>query len=64
MWCSSLLDVPQNHLTQMLAYVAMEKPLSVHPDDIRDEKVGERTGMPKLALASSQRPEQPVPALP
>lgn len=32
-------DVLQNHLTQLLAVVAMEKPVSVHPDDIRDEKV-------------------------
>ncbi|KAL4419711.1 hypothetical protein ABPG75_006809 [Micractinium tetrahymenae] len=32
-------DVIQNHLTQLLAFVAMEKPLSIHPDDIRDEKV-------------------------
>ena len=31
-------DVIQNHLTQVLAFVAMEKPVSVHPDDIRDEK--------------------------
>ena len=30
----------QNHLMQLLAFVAMEKPLSIHPDDIRDEKVG------------------------
>lgn len=32
-------DVIQNHLIQVLAFVAMEKPVSVHPDDIRDEKV-------------------------
>ncbi|PSC70121.1 glucose-6-phosphate 1-cytoplasmic isoform [Micractinium conductrix] len=32
-------DVVQNHLVQLLAFVAMEKPLSIHPDDIRDEKV-------------------------
>ena len=32
-------DVIQNHLVQLLAMVAMEKPLSVHPDDLRDEKV-------------------------
>ena len=30
----------QNHLIQLLAFVAMEKPLSIHPDDLRDEKVG------------------------
>ncbi|GAB4821247.1 hypothetical protein N2152v2_008293 [Parachlorella kessleri] len=32
-------DVIQNHLMQLLATVAMEKPASIHPDDIRDEKV-------------------------
>ncbi|CUG91016.1 Glucose-6-phosphate dehydrogenase, putative [Bodo saltans] len=32
-------DVLQNHLTQMLALVAMEKPRSLSAEDIRDEKV-------------------------
>ncbi|SPP86722.1 glucose-6-phosphate 1-dehydrogenase isoform X2 [Drosophila guanche] len=32
-------DVMQNHLLQILSLVAMEKPVSCHPDDIRDEKV-------------------------
>lgn len=32
-------DVMQNHLTQVLALVAMEKPVSLSADDIRDEKV-------------------------
>ncbi|KAJ8679071.1 hypothetical protein QAD02_014858 [Eretmocerus hayati] len=32
-------DVMQNHLLQMLSLVAMEKPASCHPDDIRNEKV-------------------------
>jgi glucose-6-phosphate 1-dehydrogenase len=32
-------DVMQNHLLQILSLVAMEKPATVHPDDIRDEKV-------------------------
>jgi len=31
-------DVIQNHLSQVLALVAMEQPVSSHPDDIRDEK--------------------------
>lgn len=31
-------DVIQNHLTQLLALIAMECPVSNHPDDIRDEK--------------------------
>ena len=32
-------DVIQNHLIQLLAFVGMEKPVSLHPDDIRDQKV-------------------------
>lgn len=32
-------DIMQNHLLQILTLVAMEKPASVLPDDIRDEKV-------------------------
>ncbi|CAB0018086.1 unnamed protein product [Nesidiocoris tenuis] len=32
-------DVMQNHLIQILTLVAMEKPASIHPDDIRNEKV-------------------------
>mmetsp|Transcript_35892 Transcript_35892/g.113520 ORF Transcript_35892/g.113520 Transcript_35892/m.113520 type:complete len:551 (-) Transcript_35892:1095-2747(-) len=31
-------DVIQNHLLQVMALFAMEKPLSLSPDDIRDEK--------------------------
>ena len=33
-------DVMQNHLLQMLCLVAMEKPPSTNPDDVRDEKGG------------------------
>lgn len=32
-------DVVQNHLTQILSLLAMEKPRSLSPEDIRDEKV-------------------------
>ncbi|XP_062562901.1 glucose-6-phosphate 1-dehydrogenase isoform X1 [Armigeres subalbatus] len=32
-------DVMQNHLLQILSLVAMEKPATCHPDDIRNEKV-------------------------
>ncbi|XP_065178461.1 glucose-6-phosphate 1-dehydrogenase-like [Sycon ciliatum] len=32
-------DVMQNHLLQLLCLVAMEKPASISPEDIRDEKV-------------------------
>nr|CCC93453.1 putative glucose-6-phosphate 1-dehydrogenase [Trypanosoma congolense IL3000] len=32
-------DVVQNHLTQILSLLAMEKPRTLSPEDIRDEKV-------------------------
>ncbi|KAB0803956.1 hypothetical protein PPYR_00926 [Photinus pyralis] len=32
-------DIMQNHLLQMLTLVAMEKPVSQQPDDVRNEKV-------------------------
>lgn len=32
-------DVMQNHLLQILSLVAMEKPVTMNPNDIRDEKV-------------------------
>ncbi|GBP23110.1 Glucose-6-phosphate 1-dehydrogenase [Eumeta japonica] len=32
-------DVMQNHLLQILSLIAMEKPTSLNPDDIRNEKV-------------------------
>jgi glucose-6-phosphate 1-dehydrogenase len=38
--CGSSNILLQNHLIQLLAMLAMEKPLSIHPDDLRDEKAG------------------------
>jgi len=35
----ALRDMVQNHLLQVLSIVAMEPPLSLAPDDIRDEKM-------------------------
>lgn len=32
-------DVMQNHLLQILSLLAMEKPATIHPDDVRNEKV-------------------------
>ncbi|KAF5307520.1 hypothetical protein FQR65_LT06875 [Abscondita terminalis] len=32
-------DILQNHLLQILTLIAMEKPISQQPDDVRDEKV-------------------------
>lgn len=34
----ALRDMVQNHLLQLLCIVAMEPPISLHPDDVRDEK--------------------------
>ena len=34
-----LRDMIQNHLLQLLCIVAMEAPISLDPDDVRDEKV-------------------------
>ncbi|GLV46699.1 Zwischenferment [Carabus blaptoides fortunei] len=41
-------DVMQNHLLQILSLVAMEKPTSCHPDDIRNEKVKVLKGIKPL----------------
>lgn len=43
-------DVMQNHLLQILSLVAMEKPVSCHPDDIRDEKVKVLKSIKSLTL--------------
>lgn len=41
-------DVMQNHLLQMLSLVAMERPISSNPEDIRDEKVKVLRCMPAI----------------
>ncbi|KAJ9583411.1 hypothetical protein L9F63_022246, partial [Diploptera punctata] len=43
-------DVMQNHLLQILSLVAMEKPATVHPDDIRNEKVKVLKCIPPLTV--------------
>lgn len=43
-------DVMQNHLLQIVSLIAMEKPVSCHPDDIRDEKVKVLKGISELKL--------------
>lgn len=43
-------DVMQNHLLQILCLVAMEKPVSTKPEDIRDEKVKVLKTMAPLKL--------------
>lgn len=41
-------DVMQNHLLQILSLVAMERPISSNPEDIRDEKVKVLRCMPPI----------------
>ncbi|XP_050314440.1 glucose-6-phosphate 1-dehydrogenase isoform X2 [Anthonomus grandis grandis] len=43
-------DIMQNHLLQILTLVAMEKPPTTHPDDIRTEKVKVLKSIPALGL--------------
>ena len=35
----AMRDMVQNHLLQLLCIVAMEQPISLNPDDVRDEKL-------------------------
>jgi glucose-6-phosphate 1-dehydrogenase len=41
-------DVIQNHLLQMLSLLAMEPPVSEHPDALRDERVKVMSAIPAL----------------
>ncbi|XP_045482129.1 glucose-6-phosphate 1-dehydrogenase isoform X1 [Harmonia axyridis] len=43
-------DIMQNHLLQILTLVAMEKPISCLPDDIRNEKVKVLRSIPEIEL--------------
>lgn len=43
-------DVMQNHLLQILTIVAMEKPVTLDAEDIRDEKVKVLRAIPPLSL--------------
>jgi glucose-6-phosphate 1-dehydrogenase len=43
-------DVMQNHLAQVLALLAMEKPVSLAADDVRDEKVKVLRSVAPIAL--------------
>uniref|UniRef100_A0A7S3EG16 Glucose-6-phosphate 1-dehydrogenase n=1 Tax=Rhodosorus marinus TaxID=101924 RepID=A0A7S3EG16_9RHOD len=45
-------DIMQNHLLQVLALVAMEPPVSLHAEDIRNEKVKLLRSMEKLTKDS------------
>lgn len=37
--CRIIRDIIQNHLLQVFCLIAMEKPISLKPENIRDEKV-------------------------
>lgn len=43
-------DVMQNHLLQILSLVAMEKPVTINPNDIRDEKVKVLRHIPPIQM--------------
>ncbi|MEY2685605.1 MAG: glucose-6-phosphate 1-dehydrogenase [Pseudomonadota bacterium] len=46
----AMRDMVQNHLLQLLCIVAMEPPLSLNPDDVRDEKLKVLRSLPKMDL--------------
>ncbi|XP_056645684.1 glucose-6-phosphate 1-dehydrogenase isoform X1 [Diorhabda carinulata] len=43
-------DIMQNHILQILTLVAMEKPASIQPDDIRNEKVKVLRNIPPIQV--------------
>ena len=45
----ALRDMVQNHLLQLLCIVAMEPPVSLDPDDVRDEKLRVLRSLRKMA---------------
>ncbi len=51
----ALRDMVQNHLLQLLCIVAMEPPLSLDPDDVRDEKLKVLRSLTPLTPADVQR---------
>jgi glucose-6-phosphate 1-dehydrogenase len=48
-------DMVQNHLLQLLCIVAMEAPISLDPDDVRNEKLKVLRSLRRLELADIQR---------
>ncbi|EYC50295.1 glucose-6-phosphate dehydrogenase [Hylemonella gracilis str. Niagara R] len=51
----ALRDMVQNHLLQLLCIVAMEPPISMDPDDVRDEKLKVLRSLRKLSPADVKR---------
>ena len=48
----ALRDMVQNHLLQLLCIVAMEPPISLDPDDVRDEKLKVLRSLQRLDAAA------------
>ncbi len=51
----AMRDMVQNHLLQLLCIVAMEAPISLDSDDVRNEKLKVLRSLRKLSLADLQR---------
>jgi glucose-6-phosphate 1-dehydrogenase len=51
----AMLDMVQNHLLQLLCIVAMEPPISMDADDVRDEKLKVLRSLRKMDLSDIKR---------
>ncbi len=51
----AMRDMVQNHLLQLLCIVAMEPPISLNADDVRDEKLKVLRSLRKMDLADIKR---------
>ena len=51
----AMRDMVQNHLLQLLCIVAMEPPISLDADDVRDEKLKVLRSLRKMSLADVKR---------
>jgi glucose-6-phosphate 1-dehydrogenase len=51
----ALRDMVQNHLLQLLCIVAMEPPVSLDPDDVRDEKLKVLKSLRRMTVADVAR---------
>ena len=51
----AMRDMVQNHLLQLLCFVAMEPSISLEPDDVRDEKLKVLRSLRRIALDDLRR---------
>jgi len=51
----AMRDMVQNHLLQLLCIVAMEQPISLDADDVRDEKLKVLRSLRRMSLADIKR---------